>query len=46
MIYNETTRKVYIEKQERIKPESYNNHNTDGPDIYLDKPKKEVQRKD
>ena len=39
MIYNETTREVYMDKQARIKPESSNNYNTDRPDIYLDKPK-------
>ena len=46
MIYNETTTEVYIDKQERIKPESSNNHDTDRPDINLDKIKQEVQRKD
>ena len=35
-----------MDKQERIKPESSNNHKTDRPDIYLDKPKQKVQRKD
>ena len=46
MIYNETTTEVYIAKQERIKPDSFNNHNTDRPDTYLDKPKQEIKRKD
>ena len=46
MIYNETTKEVYIDKQERIKPESSNNYDTDRPDINLDKTKQEVQRKD
>ena len=46
MIYNETTTEVYIDEEERIRPESSNNHNTDRPDIYLDKPKQEVKRKD
>ena len=45
-IYNETTTEVYIDKEERIRPENSNNHNTDIPDIYLDKPKQEVNRKD
>ena len=35
-----------MDKQERIKPEGSNNHKTDRPDIYLDKPTQEVQRKD
>ena len=35
-----------MDKQERIKPEVSNNHKTDRPDIYLDKPRQEVQRKD
>ena len=35
-----------MNNQERIKPESSNNHKTDRPDIYLDKPKQKVQRKD
>ena len=38
MIYNETAREVYIDKQARIKPESSNNYNTDKPDISSDKP--------
>ena len=46
MIYNETATEVYIAKQERIKPDSSNNHNTDRPDTYLDKPKQEIKRKD
>ena len=45
MIYNETTTKVYVEKQETIKPKSSNKHNTGRPDIYLDNPKQEGQRK-
>ena len=36
MTYNEITTEVYMDKQERIKPESSNNHKTDRPDIYLD----------
>ena len=46
MIYNETTTEVYINKEERIRPDNSNNHNTDRPDIYLHKPKQEVKRKD
>ena len=46
MIYNETTTEVYIDEEERIRPESSNNHNTVRPDIYLDKPKQKVKRKD
>ena len=46
MIYIETTKDVYLEKQERIKLKNFNNHNTDEPDISLDKPKQEIQRKD
>ena len=45
MIYNETTTEVYIDKQKRLKPNRYNNHNTDKPDIYLDKPTQEIPRK-
>ena len=45
-IYNETTTEVYIDKEERIRPENSNSHNTDRRDIYLDKPKQEVKRKD
>ena len=35
-----------MDRQERIKPEGSNNHKTDRPDIYLDKPRQKVQRKD
>ena len=45
MTYNETAKEVYIDKQERIKPKYWNNHNTDKPDISLDIPKQEKQRK-
>ena len=45
MMYNETTTEVYIDKEERIRPENFNNHNTDRPDIYLNKPKQEMKRK-
>ena len=44
-IYIETTKEVYIDKKERIKPKNSNNDNTDKPDISLDKPKQEIQRK-
>ena len=46
MTYNETTAEVYINKEERIKPENSNNNKTDRLDIYLNKPKQEVLRKD
>ena len=46
MTYNETTAEVYINKEEIIKPENSNNNKTDRLDIYLDKPKQEVLRKD
>ena len=46
MTYNETTTEVYINKEERIKPENSNNNKTDRLDIYLNKPKQEVLRKD
>ena len=29
---------------QKLTPENLNNHKTDRPDIYLDKPKPEVQR--
>ena len=46
VIYNKISTEVYMDKQERIKPEISNNHKTHRPDIYLDKLKKERQRKD
>ena len=46
IVHNETTTEVYIDKEERIRPENTNSHNTDRRDIYLDKPKQEVKRKD
>ena len=45
MIYNEIITEVYMDKQERIKPESSNNHKTYRPDIYLQNPKQEVREK-
>ena len=45
MIYNETSTEIYIGKEERIRPENSNNHNTDRPDMYLDKRKQEIKRK-
>ena len=36
IIHNETTTEVYIDKEERIRPENSNSHNTDRRDIYLD----------
>ena len=46
MINNETTKEVYIDKQERIKPNSSSNHNTDEPDIHVAKLKQKIQRED
>ena len=37
MIYNETTNDVYIDMQERIKPNSSSDHSTDKPDIHVAK---------
>ena len=45
MIYDETTTEVYIDKQERTNQKRSNNHDTDKSDIYLDKTKQELQRK-
>ena len=45
MIYDETTTEVYIDKQERTNQKRSNNHDTDKSDIYLDKAKQELQRK-
>ena len=44
-IYNKTTKEVYIDKQERVKPNSSSNHNTDELDIHVAKLKQEIQRK-
>ena len=44
MIYNETAKEVYIGKQ-GTKPNNSNNHNTDEPDISLDKRKQEIEGK-
>ena len=46
IIYNETIKEVYIDKQKRIKPNSSRNHNTDEHDIHVAKLKQEIQRKD
>ena len=46
MMYNKTTKEVYIDKQERLKPKRFDNCNTDKPDIRLAKPQQENQRKD
>ena len=37
---------MYIDKQERIKPNSSRNHNTDQLDIHVAKLKQKTQRKD
>ena len=42
MIWSETIKEVYIDKQERIKPKSSGNYSTDKPDIHLAKPKQEI----
>ena len=44
-VCREPTKKVYIDKQERIKPNSSSNHNIDEPDIHVAKLKQEIQRK-
>ena len=46
MIYDETTKEVYIDTQKRIKPKGSNNHNTDKADIFLNKEKHGIQRKE
>ena len=46
MIYNETTKEVYIDKRGRIKAKSSSNRNTDKPDIHSAKLKQEIWRKD
>ena len=46
MVYNETTKEVCIDKQERIKPNSSSDCNTDKPDVHLAKLKQEIHRKD
>ena len=42
MIYNETAKEVYIDKQKRIKPKSFSNHNAGKPYIHLAKLKQEI----
>ena len=44
-MHNKTTKEVYISKQERVKPNSSSNHNTDELDIHVAKLKQEIQRK-
>ena len=46
MAYNETTKEVCIDKQERIKPNSSSDCNTNKPDVYVAKLKQEIHRKD
>ena len=46
MIYDETTKEVYIDTQKGIKPKGSNNHNTDKADIFLNKEKQGIQRKE
>ena len=42
MIYIETTKEVYIDKQERVKANSSSNRNTDEHDIHVAKLKQEI----
>ena len=34
MIYNKTTKEVYVDKQQRVKAKRFNNHNTNKSDIH------------
>ena len=45
IIYNEITKEVYIDKPERVKPNSSSNHNTDESNIHIAKLKQKIQRK-
>ena len=45
MVYNETTKEVYIDKPGRAKPKSTSNHNTDEYNIHLAKLKQEIKIK-
>ena len=45
MVYNEIAKEVHIGKQERVKPNSYRNHNADESDVQVAKLKQEIQRK-
>ena len=38
-------KEVHIDNQERVKPNSYRNHNADESDIQVAKLKQEIQRK-
>ena len=42
MIYNEITKEVYIDKPERVKPNSFSNHNTDKSNIHVAKLMQEI----
>ena len=42
MIYNETTKELYIDRQEIINPKNADENNTDKPDTHLAKPKQEI----
>ena len=46
IVYNETTKEVYRDKQKIIKPKSYSNYNTDKYDNYAAKLKQKIQRKE
>ena len=45
MANNGTTKEVYIDKQERVKPNNSSNHNTYERDIHVAKLKQAIQRK-
>ena len=45
IIYNEITKEVYIDKPERVKPNSSSKHNTDEYNIYLAKLKQKIRIK-
>ena len=45
MVCNEITKEVYIDKSERVKPNSSSNHNTDEYNLHLAKLKQEIKIK-
>ena len=42
MIYNKITKEVYIDKPERVKANSFSNHNTDKSNIHVAKLMQEI----
>ena len=46
MIYNKTTKEVYVDKQQRVKAKGFNNHNTNKSDIHWAKSEQKIKRKD